>query len=141
MLYTGLTYCCHPLACAAGVAALAAYEDERLIERSRTLGAWLLQELGALKARHPVIGEVRGGDGLFAVLELVRDRASRAPLAPWPETPAPLRSLVARALDAGVSFASRGNLIIIAPPLVIAERDLADAVALLDRLLGEILWS
>jgi taurine--2-oxoglutarate transaminase len=141
MLYTGLTYCGHPLACAAGVAALAAYEDERLIERSRTLGAWLHRELGALKARHPVIGDVRGGDGLFAVLELVRDRASRAPLAPWPVTPAPLRTLVARALDAGVSLATRGNLIIIAPPLVIAERDLADAVALLDRLLGEIQWS
>jgi len=141
MLYTGLTYCGHPLACAAGVAALAAYEDERLIERSRTLGAWLYQELGALKARHPVVGDVRGGDGLFAVLELVRDRASRAPLAPWPETPAPLKLLLARALEAGVSLATRGNLIIIAPPLVIAERDLADAVALLDRLLGEIQWS
>jgi taurine---2-oxoglutarate transaminase len=141
MLYTGLTYCGHPLACAAGVAALAAYEDERLIERSRTLGAWLVRELGALKARHAVIGDVRGGDGLFAVLELVRDRASRAPLAPWPDTPAPLRALVARARDAGVSFATRGNLIIIAPPLVIAEGDLADAVGLLDRLLGEIQWS
>ena len=141
MLYTGLTYCGHPLACAAGVAALAAYEDERLIERSRTLGVWLARELGALKARHAVIGDVRGGDGLFAVLELVRDRASRAPLAPWPDTPAPLRTLVARARDAGVSLATRGNLIIIAPPLVIAERDLADAVGLLDRLLGEIQWS
>ncbi len=141
MLYTGLTYCGHPLACAAGVAALAAYEDERLIERSRTLGAWLYQELGALQARHAVIGDVRGGDGLFAVVELVRDRASRAPLAPWPETPAPLRMLVARAREAGVSLATRGNLIIIAPPLVIAERDLADAVGLLDRLLGEIKWS
>jgi taurine---2-oxoglutarate transaminase len=141
MLYTGLTYCGHPLACAAGVAALAAYEDERLIERSRTLGARLYQELGALKARHPVVGDVRGGDGLFAVLELVRDRATRAPLAPWPQTPTPLKTLVARARDAGVSLATRGNLIIIAPPLVIAERDLADAVALLDRLLGEIQWS
>ncbi|MBS0394364.1 MAG: aminotransferase class III-fold pyridoxal phosphate-dependent enzyme [Proteobacteria bacterium] len=141
MLYTGLTYCGHPLACAAGVAALQAYADERLIERSRTLGAWLYRELGALKARHAVIGDVRGGDGLFAVLELVADRASRAPLAPWPQTPPPLRQLLRRALDAGVSFATRGNLIIIAPPLVIAERDLADAVALLDRLLGETSWS
>ncbi len=141
MLYTGLTYCGHPLACAAGLAALAAYEDERLIERSRTLGAGLYQELLALQSRHPVVGDVRGGDGLFAVLELVADRASRTPLAPWPDTPAPLRTLVARARDAGVSLATRGNLIIIAPPLVIAERDLADAVGLLDRLLGEIHWS
>ena len=41
MLYTGLTYCGHPLACAAGLAALEAYADEDLIERSRTLGAAL----------------------------------------------------------------------------------------------------
>ncbi|MND03720.1 4-aminobutyrate aminotransferase [compost metagenome] len=41
------------------------------------------------------------------------------------------------ALAAGVSFASRGNLILLAPPLVIAERDLADAMALLDRLIGK----
>jgi len=141
MLYTGLTYCGHPLSCAAGVAALAAYDEERLIERSRALGASLYAALEQLKARHPVIGDVRGGDGLFAVLELVSDRRTRAPLAPWPETPAPLKALVGRARAAGVSFATRGNLIIIAPPLVIAERDLADAVALLDRLLGEINWS
>ena len=140
MLCTGLTYCGHPLACAAGLAALAAYADERLIERSRTLGATLYRELLALEGRHRVIGEVRGGDGLFAVLELVRDRASREPLAPWPATHDGLRELVARARDAGVSFATRGNLIIIAPPLVIAERDLSDALALLDRLLGEIEW-
>ena len=140
MLCTGLTYCGHPLACAAGVAALAAYADENLIERSRALGLVLYRELIALQSRHRVIGDVRGGQGLFAVLELVRDRASREPLGPWPETHAALRELVSRARDAGVSFASRGNLIILAPPLVIAERDLADALALLDRLLGEIAW-
>ncbi len=141
MLYTGLTYCGHPLACAVGVAALRAYDDENLIERSRVLGRSLFASLQELAARHPVIGDVRGGDGLFAVVELVRDRASREPLAVWPETPPPLRLLLARALAAGVSFATRGNLIIIAPPLVIAERELSDAVALLDRLLGEIDWS
>jgi taurine--2-oxoglutarate transaminase len=75
------------------------------------------------------------------VIELVQDRASRALHAPWPATPAPLKELVTRALAQGVSFATRGNLIIIAPPLVIAERELSDAVALLDRLLGEIDWS
>ncbi len=67
MLYTGLTYCGHPLSCAAGVAAVAAYEDERLIERSRQLGAALFAQLQGLQARHAVIGDVRGGEGLFAV--------------------------------------------------------------------------
>src|SRR5215469_12443533 len=83
-LMTGLTYCGHPLACAAGVAALESYLDEDLIERSRRLGAAMLGELRRMQQRHAAIGDVRGGQGLFAVLELVRDRATREPLAPWP---------------------------------------------------------
>ena len=137
MLQTGLTYCGHPLACAAGVAALAAYEEEGLIERSRRLGGDLLAELTRLQTRHPVIGDVRGGRGLFAVIELVADRATRAPLAPWPKQPPGLKALAAAAFEEeGISFAVRGNLIILAPPLVIAESDLADALAALDRLLA-----
>ena len=135
LLHTGLTYCGHPLSCAAGLAALAAYDDERLIERSRTLGASLLAQLQHLQARHPVIGDVRGGHGLFAVIELVADRKTKMPHAPWPQTPPALQALVAAAMEAGVSFATRGNLILLAPPLVIAESDLAAALALLDRLL------
>jgi taurine--2-oxoglutarate transaminase len=135
MLYTGLTYCGHPLSCAAGLAALRAYENEGLIERSRRLGAQMFAELKALQQRHPSIGDVRGGHGLFAVVELVADRASRTPLAPWPQMPAPLKALLKQALDEGVSFAARGNLILLAPPLVIEERDLSDALSLLDRLL------
>jgi taurine--2-oxoglutarate transaminase len=136
VLNTGLTYCGHPLACAAGVAALDAYEDERLVERSRRLGAGLLKELTQLAMRHPVIGDVRGGHGLFAVLELVADRQSRAPLAAWPQTPPALKALLEAAMAEGVSFGSRGNLLLLAPPLVIEERELADALALLDRLLA-----
>ena len=137
MLYTGLTYCGHPLACAAGLGALQAYEDEGLIERSRTMGASLLAELRDLQSRHPVIGEVRGGHGLFAVVELVRNRITREPLAPWPQTDPALKALVVEALAEGVSFATRGNLILLAPPLVIAESELASALGLLDRLLAK----
>ncbi|MGN6228383.1 MAG: aminotransferase family protein [Dyella sp.] len=137
MLYTGLTYCGHPLACAAGLAAVRAYEDEQLIERSRRLGAAIFAELKAMQAHHPVIGDVRGGHGLFAVIELVADRASRAPLAPWPQQPATLGALLREAMDEGVSLAARGNLLILAPPLVIEETALADALALIDRLLGK----
>ncbi|MCE5233923.1 MAG: aminotransferase class III-fold pyridoxal phosphate-dependent enzyme [Mizugakiibacter sp.] len=136
MLYTGLTYCGHPLSCAAGLAALRAYEDEGLIARSRALGARMLTELQALQSRHAVIGDVRGGHGLFAVLELVADRTTREPLAPWPQAAPALRALVEAAMAEGVSFATRGNLILLAPPLVIEEQALADALALLDRLLA-----
>lgn len=135
MIFTGLTYCGHPLSCAAGVAAVRAYEREALIDRSRRLGAAMLEALQAMQSRHQVIGDVRGGRGLFAVLELVRDRTTREPLAPWPAAPSALSALVRDALAAGVSFATRGNLLLLAPPLVIEERDIADALALLDRLL------
>jgi taurine--2-oxoglutarate transaminase len=138
MLYTGLTYCGHPLSCAAGLAAVRAYEDGNLIERSRRLGAAMFAELQKLQQRHHLIGDVRGGHGLFAVLELVRDPVTREPLAPWPQTPPPLAALVRKALDQGVSFAVRGNLIILAPPLVIEENELSDALGLLDRLLTEM---
>jgi taurine---2-oxoglutarate transaminase len=135
MLLTGLTYCGHPLACAAGVAAVQSYLDEGLIERSRRLGAQMFARLRQMYVRHMLIGDVRGGDGLFAVIELVRDRATREPLAPWPQLHPSLVRLLDEGMRAGVSFAARGNLILLAPPLVIEERDLGDALDLLDGLL------
>jgi taurine--2-oxoglutarate transaminase len=138
MLMTGLTYSGHPLSCAAGVAAIESYQAENLIARSRALGAALLSRLRELQARHELIGEVRGGHGLFAVVELVRDRTSREPLAPWPQMHPGLRRLLVAGLQAGVSFAARGNLLLLAPPLIITERELADALDLLDRLLGAL---
>jgi len=138
MLYTGLTYCGHPLSCAAGVAAIEAYESDGLIERSRRLGAQMYRELQKLQDRHAIVGDVRGGHGLFAVVELVRDRASKAPLSEWPDAHPALVKLVKDALARNVSFAIRGNLIILAPPLVIEEKELQDALSLLDALLGEM---
>lgn len=139
MLYTGLTYCGHPLSCAAGVAALEAYDNERLIERSRRLGAQMFEQLRALQSKHTNVGDVRGGDGLFAVLELVSDRAQKTPLGEWPDAHPALKQLVKTALEHDVSFAIRGNVILLAPPLVIEERELRDAIDLLDRLLGQML--
>lgn len=138
LLSTGLTYCGHPLACAAGVAAMAAYEDERLIERSRHLGAELLQRLREMQDAHEIIGDIRWGGGLFAIVELVKNRTTREPLAPWPEVHPAMKLFLSRARDQGISFAIRGNLIILAPPLVILESDLRQALDLMDRLLGEL---
>ena len=138
MLYTGLTYCGHPLSCAAGVAAIESYEREDLIARSRRLGAALLEHLIEMQSRREIIGEVRGGHGLYAVIELVRDRRSRDPLAPWDQMHPALKELLKNGLEAGVSFAARGNLILLAPPLVIEEKELLEALTLLDRLIGEM---
>jgi taurine--2-oxoglutarate transaminase len=140
-LQTGLTYCGHPLACAAGLAALQAYEDEGLVERSRVLGARMLAELRAMQARLPAIGDVRGGHGLFAVVELVKDRTTREPVSAWPRTHPSLEAFVRKGRDEGVSFAVRGNLVLLAPPLVVRETDLWHALALMERLLSGLEWS
>jgi len=137
MLHAGLTYCGHPMSCAAGLAAVRAYRDENLIERSRRLGQGMFAELKQLQARHPVLGDVRGGQGLFAVLELVSDRLGRTPLAPWPQLHPALAALQKAALGKGISFAVRGNLMLIAPPLVIDEQELSTALSVLDGLLTE----
>jgi taurine---2-oxoglutarate transaminase len=140
-LETGLTYCGHPLACAAGLAALRAYEDGGLVERSRVLGARMLAELRAMKDRLPVVGDVRGGHGLFAVVELVKDLTTREPVSAWPRTHPSLEAFVRKGREQGVSFAVRGNLVLLAPPLVIRETDLGDALALMERLLSALEWS
>jgi taurine--2-oxoglutarate transaminase len=98
----------------------------------------MLGRLSAMKTRHAIIGDVRGGHGLFAVVELVRDTLTREPLAPWPQLHPSLRKLLQEALRRGISFAARGNLLLLAPPLVIRERELTDALDLLDGLLGEL---
>lgn len=138
MLGTGLTYSGHPLCCAAGLGALAAYREGRLIERAGALGAAMRARLDAMAGRHAAIGDVRG-DAAFWIVELVRDRTTRAPLSPWPDTAPELRQLVARGLDRGVSFAARGNLLILAPPLVITDAELDRALGTLDALLAECL--
>ena len=73
MLYTGLTYCGHPLCCAAGLAAVQSYEREDLIARSRRLGAELFARLKQMEAHHPVISQK-----FAAATALVRGRRARA---------------------------------------------------------------
>ncbi len=137
VLETGLTYSGHPVSCAAGLAAVETYEREGLIERSRELGAWMHGQLAEMAEGHPCIGDVRG-EGLFAQVELVKHRATREPLAAWPQMPPSLKKLVAEGRKRGVNFAARGNLIIICPPLIIGQSDLAMALGVLDDLLGGI---
>src|SRR5260370_35618923 len=88
----------------------------------------MLQRVRAMQERHAGIGDVRGGKGLYAIVELVKNRDTREPLASWPSLHPSMARFVTTARDRAVSFAVRGNLIILAPPLVIGgiefEREL-----------------
>ncbi len=124
----------NPVSCAIGLAVLDVVRDERLQERALQVGSHLLGRLRQLKARHPLVGDVRGL-GLFLGVELVRDRQSLEPAGPE-------AGLVAnRMRDRGVLISTDGpfhNVLKIKPPMVFSTAD-ADLLAdTLDAVLGEV---
>jgi taurine--2-oxoglutarate transaminase len=143
-LYAGLTQFGNPVACAAGVAAIKVYEEERLVENSKELGVYLLQRLKHIKEKHTSVGDVRG-QGLFAGIELVKDKETREPLIPWTvecyENRHPLaEQLLARLKDEGLHTYMRWNVLMICPPLCITKAELTwgleridDALQLVDE--------
>src|SRR4051812_11592738 len=97
----GLTYSSHPLACAAALATIAVYEEDHLVERARRTGTLMADLLADLAARHPSVGAVRSV-GLFGVVELVRDRETRTPMAPFNGTSPEMAALGTFFREAGL---------------------------------------
>src|SRR5688572_5165555 len=89
VFYGGLTYNSHPLACAAALATLDVYEDEDLIANARRRGKLMAALLADLRTRYEIVGDVRS-IGLFGIVELVKDRTSMEPLAPYNGTSEPM---------------------------------------------------
>jgi taurine---2-oxoglutarate transaminase len=135
----GHTYEAHPVGLAAAVAAIGEYRRLGLIEKSRRDGGYLLDRLRELEPRHRSIGEVRGM-GLFAAVELVRDRASKAPMN-RPEEKLAGRSLVVDEVAAamardGVLVLPWVSHLVLAPPLIVTRPEIDRAVQALDRALA-----
>ena len=133
----GLTYSGHPVCMAAGIATLQVYQDENLVENARNMGVILKEGLDALQEAHPSVGDVRS-IGLFAVIELVKDRETKEPLAPWNARPDQLGVMaqVPRALrERGMYTFSKWNWIFVVPPLNINETELRDGLRILDEVL------
>src|SRR5262245_56273320 len=82
VFYGGLTYNSHPLACAAALATIAVYEEDDLIENARRMGTVMRGLLEDLEKKHPSVGATRN-IGLFGIFELIRNRATREPMAPF----------------------------------------------------------
>ena len=129
-LPSGHTFSGHPLAMAAGVAALRAYRDERLFERARLLEDKLRARFDALQLAHPTVGEARGV-GAFFGLELVANRATRAPLVPW-QGERTLQAFFNDLLAHGLYLYGRYNVAIVSPPLTISDEDLDEGFSILD---------
>jgi len=129
----GLTYSGHPLATAAAVATLDVMADEKIVENAASIGENVIKPLlQELMAKHKVIGEVRG-KGVFWALDLVTDRATRAPLAPYGASSPAMNELVAACKKLGLFPFNNYNRMHICPPCNITEAEVREGFAILDQ--------
>lgn len=132
VLFAGLTYNSHTLACAAALASIAVYEEDGLLDNARRLGVVMAQRLAELKARHRCVGDVRSL-GLFGVLELVRNSVTREPLAPFNSSAPEMAALGKFFRAEGLYAFLRWNMVFTSPPLCIREAQLHEGFDIIDR--------
>lgn len=133
--YGGLTYNSHPLGCAAALATIQVYEEDHLIENAKRMGAVMAELLKDLQARHPSVGAVRS-IGLFGIVELIRNRRTKEPLAPFNGTSEEMQALGRFFRQEGLYTFVRWNVFYTNPPLCITEQQLREGFAIIDRALA-----
>jgi taurine--2-oxoglutarate transaminase len=131
----GLTYNSHPLALAAALATIRVYEEDGLIEHTRKMGEVMARHHQELRDRHPSVGLVRNL-GLFGIVELVRDRATMEPLAPFNGTSDEMKAIGKQLDDRGLFTMLRWNGIMTNPPLCITEEQLGEGFGIIDEALA-----
>ncbi|MCI2036052.1 MAG: aminotransferase class III-fold pyridoxal phosphate-dependent enzyme, partial [Oscillospiraceae bacterium] len=135
LLSCGLTYSAHPISCAAGLATLQVYKDEHLIENSKKMGIVLGRELERIKAKHPSVGDVRY-IGLFSAVELIKNTKTKEALVPFGRDPEKIMpKIIGKLKEKGFATYSHENNIMVAPPLIITEPELLEAMKILDETL------
>jgi taurine--2-oxoglutarate transaminase len=131
----GLTYSGHPLACASAVASMEAMENERIVENAARLGEEVLRPgLARLASEHSIIGDVRGV-GVFFALELVTDRVTKEPLAPYGSSSPAMNEIVAACRDERLLIFNNFNRLHVVPPCITTDDEAEDGLARLGRAL------
>jgi taurine--2-oxoglutarate transaminase len=131
----GLTYSAHPVSCAAAVAVLDIYETDNLLENTVEMGEYMDQQVAQLMRHHPSIGDWRN-TGLFGCLELVKNRDTKEPMAPWNATPAQMdimNQVAAKIRELGMYTFVRWNYIFICPPLTITKDEIDEGLAIISE--------
>ncbi|HAX26155.1 MAG TPA: aspartate aminotransferase family protein, partial [Chloroflexi bacterium] len=136
--YGGLTYSGHPLACAAGVGAITAMKEEKVVENAKMIGDDVIgPALREMQKRHKSIGDVRGR-GCFWGVELVKNRETREMLVPFNASGAqmgPVAAMASAAMNQGVALMVHWNVVILAPPLIITPAEAKRGLSVLDEVL------
>jgi len=134
----GLTYSGHPIAAASIVASIDAMKEEGIVENARSIGENILGPgLRELAERHPVIGDVRGL-GVFWALDLVSDRATKAPLAPYGGSSPAMTALIGSVKANGALPFANFNRLHVVPPCTITEVEAKEGLAILDTAFASI---
>lgn len=136
-LMLGLTYSAHPVACAAALEVLKIYEDEKLIDHAAEMGRYIDEKVAALKKDHRCIGDFRN-TGLLGCLELVRDRKTKEPMAPFNASPADMtvmNKIGAKLKELGLYTQVRWSYIFIAPPLCVTKAEIDEGLAIISQAL------
>lgn len=131
----GLTYSAHPVSCAAAVAVLDIYEEENLIENAAEMGRYLEARVAEMAARHPSIGDFRN-TGLLGCIELVKNRETKEPMAPWNAAPHQMdvmNQVAAKIRELGMYTFVRWNYIFIAPPLNITKEEVEEGLDIISQ--------
>jgi taurine--2-oxoglutarate transaminase len=132
----GLTYSGHPLACAAAIATMEAMENDGIIANAKRIGDEVLRPgLLALAQRHPIIGEIRGLGVLFA-LDLVANRDTKEPLAPYGASSPAMNEILAACKEERLLIFSNFNRLHVVPPCIITDDEARDGLVRLDRALN-----
>ena len=137
VLALGLTYSAHPVACAAALETLKIYEDDKLIENTRTIETYLNSRIEDLKKIHPSIGDWRN-TGLLGCLELVKNRVTKEPMAPFnakPDEMIVMNKVAAKIKELGMYTFVRWGYIFIAPPLCITKDQIDEGLAIISEAL------
>ena len=135
MLALGLTYSAHPVACAAALETIKIYEDDQLIENARAMGNFMDQRLAELRQAHPSIGDFRN-TGLLGCIELVKNRRTKEPMAPFnakPEEMTVMNKVAAKIKELGMYTFVRWNYIFVAPPLCITKEQIDEGLAIISE--------
>ncbi|HBY09234.1 MAG TPA: aspartate aminotransferase family protein [Chloroflexi bacterium] len=130
----GLTYTSHPVSLAAAVANIEVLRDEKIIEHAAEMAPILNRKLNDLGEAHPSVGEVRS-IGLFGILELVKDRNTREPMAPFNHSSPEMLALRKDCLAHGLFLSTHWHTVLVIPPLIINEAQLAEGFAILNKAL------
>jgi len=131
---SGLTYNAHPISLAAATANIQVMQEDRLVEHAAAMGPVLHRLLNDLGEQHSSVGEVRS-IGLFGVIELVKDRQTKEPLAPYNGSSPQMVAVRKFCLDHGLYVYTHWHTVLVIPPLIISEAQLQEGFAVLDQAL------